>query len=66
MPAVIAKNSRRAAKRPAKRAHLAADESWPLKEPREEWLRNLRAEYTPEVCAQTVALNESLPVHGAP
>jgi hypothetical protein len=37
-----------------------------LKESREEWLRQLRAEYTPEVCAQTLALNESLPVHGEP
>lgn len=66
MPAVIVKNIRRAAKRPAKRAHPVADESWPLKESREDWLRNLRAEYTLEVCAQTVALNESLPVYGAP
>ena len=35
-----------------------------MKETRAEWLRRLRAEYTPEVCAQMLAINESLPVHG--
>jgi hypothetical protein len=37
-----------------------------LKESREEWLRRLRAEYTPEVCAQTLAVHESLPIDGEP
>ncbi len=36
--------------------------AWPLKESREEWLRQLRAEYTPAVCARTPAINDSLPV----
>lgn len=66
MPAVLTKKKRPAAKRPSKRAHGIVDAEWPLKESREEWLRQLRAEYTPEVCAQTLALNESLPVHGGP
>ena len=38
------------------------DTAWPLTVSREEWLRQLRAEYTPAVCAQTLAVNESLPV----
>ena len=66
MPATLAKKKRPIAKRSTKQARKAAGEAWPLKESREEWLRQLRAEYTPEVCAQTLALNESLPVHGEP
>lgn len=64
MPSVLSKMKRPAGKRrPAKRARVAVkDASWPLKESREEWLRQLRAEYTPAVCAQTLAINESLPV----
>ena len=38
------------------------DLAWPLAVSREEWLRQLRAEYTPAVRAQTLAVNESLPV----
>ncbi|MBI3886974.1 MAG: hypothetical protein HY302_14790 [Opitutae bacterium] len=37
------------------------DPAWPLAVSREEWLRQLRVEYTPAVCAQTLAVNESLP-----
>ncbi len=67
MPVVLTKKKRLAAKRATKQGRPeAADEAWPLKEPREEWLRRLRAEYSPQVCAQTLALNESLPVHGEP
>ena len=66
MPAVLLKKKRLVPKRPAERTRPAPVEAWPLKESREEWLRQLRAEYTPEVCAQTLALNESLPVHGEP
>lgn len=37
------------------------DSAWPLTMSREQWLRQLRTEYTPAVCAQTLAVNESLP-----
>ncbi len=64
MPSVLTKKKRPAGKRrPAKRARISAKSTvWPLKESRTEWLRQLRAEYTPAVCAQTLAINESLPV----
>ena len=64
MPSVLTKKKRLAGKRqPAKRARVASkNTAWPLKESREEWLRQLRTEYTPAVCAQTLAINESLPV----
>jgi len=64
MPSVLSKKKRPAGKRrPATRARVAVkDASWPLKESRKEWLRQLRAEYTPAVCVQTLAINESLPV----
>lgn len=64
MPSVLTKKKRLAGKRrPAKRAaKVVKNAAWPLKESREEWLRQLRAEYTPAVCAQTLAINESLPV----
>ena len=65
MPSVLTKKKRPSGKRRAARPALA-DKAWPLKESREEWLRQLRAEYTPAVCAQTLAINESLPVYGEP
>ncbi len=66
MPAILTKKKRSAAQQSPKRVHAIADPTWPLKESREEWLRQLRAEYTPEVCARTLALNDSLPIHGEP
>lgn len=36
----------------------------PLKDAREEWLRQLRAEYTPAVSRQTLMVNEDFPVYG--
>ena len=66
MPTAVAKKRRNTAKHAPRPAPALATEAWPLKETREEWLRKLRAEYTPEVCAQTLALNDSLPIHGEP
>ncbi len=36
----------------------------PLHGSREEWLRQLRAEYTPAVSKQTLLVNEDFPVYG--
>lgn len=68
MPVVLAKKKRPTTKRRTFKSVRSSTtgEAWPLKESREEWLRHLRAEYTLEVCAQTLAINESLPVHGEP
>jgi hypothetical protein len=30
------------------------------------FLRHMREAYTPEVCARTLAINESFPIHGEP
>ena len=67
MPVAAAKKKRPTAKiagKPAKSP--VAKEKWPLKESREEWLRQLRAEYTPKVCSETLAVHESLPIDGEP
>ena len=63
MPAILSKQLRVASKRRAEPV-LVNDMSWPLSISREEFICQLRAEYTPEVCARTLALNESLPVDG--
>jgi hypothetical protein len=65
MSSVLTKKKRPIGKdRLVKPARLAAKApARPLKESREEWLRQLRAEYTPAVSKQTLMVNEDFPVY---
>jgi hypothetical protein len=66
MPSILTKKKLPVGKaRTAKAARLAAKGPvQPLKGSREEWLRQLRAEYTPAVNKQTLLVNEDFPVYG--
>lgn len=64
MPTIAAATKRSPAKRKAKPPPVRRGENIrPSKESRENWLKRMRAAYTPEVCARTLRLNASLPIH---
>lgn len=56
--------ARERARRPSSVGASVAAE--PIAESRAAWLRRLRAEYTPAVCAQTLQVNEDFPLYGKP
>jgi chromosomal replication initiation ATPase DnaA len=35
-----------------------------IEESRSDWLQEMKKAYTPEVCDQTLRLNDSIPIHG--
>ena len=66
MPSILTKKKVPVGKARAGKAarRVAKGPVEPLKGPREEWLRQLRAEYTPAVRKQTLLVNEDFPVYG--
>jgi hypothetical protein len=64
MSVALLKKKRSAAKLAGKPVVVIAKKEKKVKESRAQLLRRLRTEYTPEVCARTLAIHDSFPIHG--